>query len=151
MDWGGESHTIEELTEQSFAGVDIALFSAGGSISKHFAPLASDAGCTVLCLLPVALKRRCAGLSMAVVPAISHGAGWRTVMEDSDAGMLGTACYACCSKLQLGKWGSAGCVRLLHHPRTPRSLQRDEGICAYVGLALAGRPDRSWHHPGGPQ
>lgn len=31
----------------SFAGVDIALFSAGGSISQKFAPLASDSGCTV--------------------------------------------------------------------------------------------------------
>ena len=31
----------------SFKGVDIALFSAGGSISKKFGPLASDLGCTV--------------------------------------------------------------------------------------------------------
>ena len=28
--------------------MDIALFSAGGSISKKFAPLASAAGCTVV-------------------------------------------------------------------------------------------------------
>ena len=47
MDWDGNSYTIEELTEESFGGVDIALFSAGGSISKKFAPIASDAGCTV--------------------------------------------------------------------------------------------------------
>lgn len=47
MDWDGTSYTIEELTEESFSGVDIALFSAGGSISKKFAPIASDAGCTV--------------------------------------------------------------------------------------------------------
>jgi len=32
---------------RSFDGVDIALFSAGGSISKKFGPLASDAGATV--------------------------------------------------------------------------------------------------------
>ena len=31
----------------SFGGVQIALFSAGGSISKKFGPLASDAGATV--------------------------------------------------------------------------------------------------------
>ena len=31
----------------SFKGVDIALFSAGGSISKKLGPVASDAGCTV--------------------------------------------------------------------------------------------------------
>ena len=47
MDWDGNSYTIEELTEESFGNVDIALFSAGGSISKKFAPIASDAGCTV--------------------------------------------------------------------------------------------------------
>jgi hypothetical protein len=47
VDWDGGSYTIEELTEQSFGDVDIALFSAGGSISKKFAPIASDAGCTV--------------------------------------------------------------------------------------------------------
>ena len=38
---------MEELTEGSFSGVDVALFSAGGSISKRYAPLAADAGCTV--------------------------------------------------------------------------------------------------------
>ncbi len=47
MDWDGNSYTIEELTEKSFGGVDIALFSAGGSISKKYAHIASDAGCTV--------------------------------------------------------------------------------------------------------
>lgn len=44
----GEEYTCEELTEDSFAGVDIALFSAGGSISQKFAPIASAAGCTVV-------------------------------------------------------------------------------------------------------
>ncbi len=41
----GESIQVEELTEDSFEGVDIALFSAGGSISKEFAPLAAKEGC----------------------------------------------------------------------------------------------------------
>ncbi len=39
---------VEELTESSFSGVDIALFSAGGSTSKRFAPLAVRAGATVV-------------------------------------------------------------------------------------------------------
>jgi aspartate-semialdehyde dehydrogenase len=39
---------IKELREDSFAGVDIALFSAGGSISKKFAPLAVQAGAVVV-------------------------------------------------------------------------------------------------------
>ena len=34
----GEPHAVVERTEDSFRGVDLALFSAGGSISKRFAP-----------------------------------------------------------------------------------------------------------------
>src|SRR5580765_2013522 len=39
----GEEHTVNELTKSSFAGIDIALFSAGGSISREFAPIAAKA------------------------------------------------------------------------------------------------------------
>jgi aspartate-semialdehyde dehydrogenase len=39
---------VEELTEGSFAGMDIALFSAGGATSKTFAPAAARAGCVVI-------------------------------------------------------------------------------------------------------
>jgi aspartate-semialdehyde dehydrogenase len=44
----GESLPVQELTESSFAGVDVALFSAGSSISKRFAPIAVRAGATVV-------------------------------------------------------------------------------------------------------
>jgi len=44
---GGEI-TVTELTKDSFAGVDIALFSAGGSISREYAPIAAKAGCVVV-------------------------------------------------------------------------------------------------------
>ena len=44
----GEDITVQELTKDSFAGIDIALFSAGGSISKEFAPIAAKAGCVVV-------------------------------------------------------------------------------------------------------
>ncbi len=44
---GGEV-TVEELRHDSFAGVDIALFSAGGSISEEFAPSAAAAGAVVV-------------------------------------------------------------------------------------------------------
>ncbi len=40
--------TVQELTPDSFKDVDIALFSAGGSISKAFAPAAVDAGAIVV-------------------------------------------------------------------------------------------------------
>jgi aspartate-semialdehyde dehydrogenase len=44
----GQDVTITELTKDSFKGIDIALFSAGGSISKEFAPIAAQAGCVVV-------------------------------------------------------------------------------------------------------
>jgi aspartate-semialdehyde dehydrogenase len=44
----GQEVTVQELTKDSFAGIDIALFSAGGSISKEFAPIAAKAGCVVI-------------------------------------------------------------------------------------------------------
>jgi aspartate-semialdehyde dehydrogenase len=39
---------VQELSEASFDGVDIALFSAGGATSKKFAPIAVRAGATVI-------------------------------------------------------------------------------------------------------
>jgi aspartate-semialdehyde dehydrogenase len=44
----GELLAVEELTESSFQNVDIALFSAGGSTSKIFAPIAAKDGCVVV-------------------------------------------------------------------------------------------------------
>lgn len=44
----GEEIEVQELTPDSFAGVDIALFSAGGGISKTYAPHAVEAGAVVV-------------------------------------------------------------------------------------------------------
>jgi aspartate-semialdehyde dehydrogenase len=44
----GEEVAIRELKADSFAGVDVALFSAGGGISKEFAPHAVKAGAVVV-------------------------------------------------------------------------------------------------------
>jgi aspartate-semialdehyde dehydrogenase len=44
----GQDIAVKELTKDAFAGIDIALFSAGGSISKEFAPIAAKAGCVVV-------------------------------------------------------------------------------------------------------
>ena len=44
----GQDVAVTELTKNSFAGIDIALFSAGGGISKEFAPVAAAAGCVVV-------------------------------------------------------------------------------------------------------
>jgi aspartate-semialdehyde dehydrogenase len=40
VEFQGEKYTVEELTKESFKGIEIAFFSAGGSISKEFAPAA---------------------------------------------------------------------------------------------------------------
>jgi aspartate-semialdehyde dehydrogenase len=48
IDFRGERITIEELDETSFEGVDIALFSAGASIARTFAPIAVKAGAVVI-------------------------------------------------------------------------------------------------------
>jgi aspartate-semialdehyde dehydrogenase len=44
----GEDIAVKELTKDSFNGIDIALFSAGGGISKEYAPIAARAGCVVV-------------------------------------------------------------------------------------------------------
>lgn len=44
----GQTYVIEELTHDSFKDVQIAFFSAGGSISKEFAPAAVKAGAIVV-------------------------------------------------------------------------------------------------------
>ncbi|MCU0589967.1 MAG: aspartate-semialdehyde dehydrogenase [Desulfobacterales bacterium] len=44
----GDSIEVQELTERSFKGIDIALFSAGGSTSETFAPMAAQDGCVVI-------------------------------------------------------------------------------------------------------
>lgn len=48
LQFRGQGIPVQELTKESFAGVDLALFSAGGSISKEFAPVAVKAGCVVI-------------------------------------------------------------------------------------------------------
>ena len=48
LQFKGQDITIEETTETAFEGVDIALFSAGGSTSAKFAPYAVKAGAVVV-------------------------------------------------------------------------------------------------------
>ena len=48
LPFDGHSLTVHELTEESFKGVDLALFSAGGSISKKYAPVAAQHGAVVV-------------------------------------------------------------------------------------------------------
>ena len=50
VEYCGKKYTVEELNENSFEGKDIkiALFSAGGSVSEKYAPIAAKAGVTVI-------------------------------------------------------------------------------------------------------
>ena len=48
LESGGREHEVEELVEGSFEGIDIALFSAGASIGRRFAPHAVAAGAVVV-------------------------------------------------------------------------------------------------------
>ncbi len=48
INFRGEERLVEELVPESFHGVDLALFSAGGGISKRFAPEAARRGAVVV-------------------------------------------------------------------------------------------------------
>jgi len=48
IEFKGKEYIVEELTKNSFKGIDIALFSAGGARSKEFAPAAVQAGAIVV-------------------------------------------------------------------------------------------------------
>ena len=45
--FGEDELTVAELTEKSFEGIDLAIFSAGGATSTRFSPFAAHAGCVV--------------------------------------------------------------------------------------------------------
>ena len=48
LEFRGKHIRVEALREDSFSGIDIALFSAGGSVSDKFAPIAVAAGSAVV-------------------------------------------------------------------------------------------------------
>ena len=49
IEFMGKEYEIRELTEESFdEGFDYAIFSAGGEVSKKFAPIAISKGCIVI-------------------------------------------------------------------------------------------------------
>ncbi len=48
VEYGGKELTVRELKEDSFEGIDLAIFSAGGATSTRFSPCAAHAGCVVV-------------------------------------------------------------------------------------------------------
>jgi aspartate-semialdehyde dehydrogenase len=48
VEFGGHSYTVEEARPGCFAGVDVAFFAAGGSVTRSLAPDAVKDGCLVI-------------------------------------------------------------------------------------------------------
>ncbi|MEN9561738.1 MAG: hypothetical protein RIQ56_1011 [Candidatus Parcubacteria bacterium] len=48
MKFRGQDVVVEELSDDSFKEIDMAVFSAGGDISRKFAPIAAKDGCIVI-------------------------------------------------------------------------------------------------------
>ncbi|MEN9281844.1 MAG: hypothetical protein RL594_779 [Bacteroidota bacterium] len=48
IDVHGSPVTVQELRPETFDGIDVALFSAGGSVSREYAPIAAARGCVVI-------------------------------------------------------------------------------------------------------
>ncbi|MBI5788468.1 MAG: aspartate-semialdehyde dehydrogenase [Candidatus Schekmanbacteria bacterium] len=48
LEYNGKHIAVQKLTADSFKGIEIALFSAGASVSKEFAPIAAKAGTVVV-------------------------------------------------------------------------------------------------------
>ncbi len=48
VDFNGKPYVVQDLAKYDFAGVDIAFFSAGGSVSREHAPRAAAAGAVVI-------------------------------------------------------------------------------------------------------
>lgn len=48
MDFRGRTHEVIAVSEKAFEGIDIVLASAGGSVSKQWAPVAVQAGCVFI-------------------------------------------------------------------------------------------------------
>ena len=48
IDWGDQRLTVQPLSAESIRGYDLALFSAGGTVSKEWAPRFAEAGAVVV-------------------------------------------------------------------------------------------------------
>lgn len=48
LDWKGKPVVVEDMAKADFAGLDIAIFSAGATASREYAPKAAAAGATVV-------------------------------------------------------------------------------------------------------
>ncbi len=48
LEFGGGEITVQKVTPDSFKDLDLAIFSAGASVSREYAPIAAKSGCPVV-------------------------------------------------------------------------------------------------------
>src|ERR1043165_4331368 len=92
----GEPHTVQTLTDRSFDGIDLALFSAGGSVSKQYGPVAAEAGAVVID--NSSAFRMQAGVPL-VVPEVNPGALGERGGRGPDSGVRGQAAAATAGRI----------------------------------------------------
>jgi aspartate-semialdehyde dehydrogenase len=97
IDVEGTPVVVEELKPDSFEGIDIALFSAGGSVSKEFAPHAVEAGSIVI---DNSSAFRMADEIPLIVPEVNGGL-LRKQLRDLPAGRGMIIANPNCSTIQL--------------------------------------------------
>ena len=85
--YAGNEIPVSELTRGSFAGIDIALFSAGATVSREFAPAAVDAGALVID--NSSAFRMDEGIPLAV-PEVNPGviAGYRGIIANPNCSTI---------------------------------------------------------------
>ena len=81
----GVEHTVQVLDENSFAGMDLALFSAGGSISKQYREACVKAGC--LMVDNSSAFRMEDGVPL-VVPEINPGEATKALQKNGGKGVI---------------------------------------------------------------
>src|SRR5207253_2289044 len=120
IDFRGERIVIEELTEKSFEGVDIALFSAGSSTSRKFSPAAVRAGAVVI---DNSSAFRMDPNVPLVIPEINAGR-----IQEHKGIIAGPNCWAITAPLPL--WP------IHRHDRTKRDSQSTCQAASGVGAAV---------------
>src|SRR3989339_822177 len=74
IEYNGDHIDIDVLNEDSFKGVDFALFSAGSSISEKFAPIAAKAG--AICIDNTSFFRMHDDVPLVVPEVNAHDLKW---------------------------------------------------------------------------
>ncbi|MCA2011458.1 aspartate-semialdehyde dehydrogenase [Cereibacter sphaeroides] len=132
----GREIIVEELTEDSFAGVDVAFFSAGSGISRKFAPIAVQAGAVVV---DNSSAFRMAPEVPLVVPEVNA-----TALEAHDGIIANPNCVAAILTVALAPLAAAQRIRRLnvatYQAASGAGAAAMEELRQATGAYLEGRP-----------